>query len=304
MNVDTRNARATEGLMGSIAPGNWLPALPDGNFLGPRPVGLPERYGQLYGKFGNAWRVTDATTLFDYAAGTSTKKFTDENYPGYASRSCALPQQKAPQKTVTLEQATSNCAGITAQERKANCLQDVMVTGEVGFAKTYLLTDQIQHKPVPTPPVLVSPHDNQADLPNLVTVTWKKAPDVDGKPVTYRTCLWIAGQVPTPNDCEPVAAASPGWSWGILYTGWVILVLLGLLLLALLIWLGTNRGILKLVAAVILVAVILAYFIGQTRPLSTTVARLDPATAYLWKVIAEDATGVRVESETRRFTVR
>jgi hypothetical protein len=302
MNVDTRNARAIEGLIGSIAPGNWLPALPNGSFLGPRPAGLPERYQQLYGKFGNSWRVTDATTLFDYAAGTSTKTFTDESWPGNSPKSCVRPQQKAPQKTLPLEEATKRCGGIVDEGRRGNCLQDVMVTGEVGFAKTYLLTEQIQRKRVPSPPVLVSPEDNQADLTNSVTVTWKKAPDVDGKALTYRTCMWIAGQVPTPNDCD--AVASPGWSWGILYTGWVVLVLVGFFLLTLLIWLGTERKILKLVTAAILAAVILAYFIGQIRPLSTTVARLESSTAYLWKVIAEDAHGVRVESETRRFTVK
>src|SRR5262249_31523454 len=38
LNINVRQARGTEGLMGSIAPGNWLPGLPDGTLLGPRPA--------------------------------------------------------------------------------------------------------------------------------------------------------------------------------------------------------------------------------------------------------------------------
>ena len=75
-------------------------------------------------------------------------------------------------------------------------------------------------------------------------------------------------------------------------------------MLALLIWLDKKRSFLKYVAATILVAAILAYFIGRAQPVATTVAQLEPGTAYLWKVIAEDSNGTRVESETRRFTVK
>jgi len=300
MNVDTRNARETEGLIGSIAPGSWLPALPDGSTLGPRPAALAQRYQDLYQKFGNAWRVTDATSLFDYAFGASTKTFTDETWPGDAPRSCAIRQQKAPLKTLTQEEAARQCSGINAADRRANCIQDVMATGESGFAKTYLLTEQIERRPVPAPPSLVYPEDNKADLSNSVTFTWNKAPDVGGKPLIYRACTWVAGQTITQNDCD--AISSPPWSQGTLYTGLVGLA--GFLLLALLIWLDKKRSFLKYMAVAILAVAILAYLIGRARPVAITVAQLEPGTAYLWKVIAEDSNGTRVESETRRFTVK
>src|SRR5262249_38311411 len=72
LNIDSNNVRATEGLMGLIAPNEWLPALPDGRTLSPRPPGLGTRYRQLYEELGEAWRVHDSTSLFDYPSGRST----------------------------------------------------------------------------------------------------------------------------------------------------------------------------------------------------------------------------------------
>jgi hypothetical protein len=46
--------------------------LPDGEVL-QQPLTTTE----LYGTFANAWRVTQATSLFDYGPGRSTATFTD-----------------------------------------------------------------------------------------------------------------------------------------------------------------------------------------------------------------------------------
>jgi len=53
------------GIAGAIVKGSWLPALPDGTSMGPMPASLHDRYVDLYQKFGNAWRVTDKTSLFE-----------------------------------------------------------------------------------------------------------------------------------------------------------------------------------------------------------------------------------------------
>lgn len=194
MNIDARNARATEGVMGAIAPGNWLPALPDGSFMGPRPVDLHQRYRDLYEKFADAWRVSDATTLFDYAPYTSTGTFTIDSWPEESPYSCVLPDgeesTKPPVQPLALEVAEQHCSDIVADDRRANCEQDVMVTGEPGFAKTYLLTEQIEHNAIPTAPVLVFPKNNKTHLAKTVTFTWKTASDLDGDPITYRHCVW------------------------------------------------------------------------------------------------------------------
>lgn len=302
MNIDTRHVRATEGLMGAIAPGNWLPALPDGSLMGPKPADLNQRYDDLYEKFGNAWRVTDATTLFDYAPGTSTETFTIKSWPGGESpNSCELPgEPTSPLEPLPLEVAEQYCSDIVDDDRRANCVQDVMVTGEPGFAQTYLLADQIDRNAIPTAPVLVFPEDFKTDLVTPITFTWNKATDLDGDPITYRHYVWPVDERPNNNDAEPVSMDT-----GISYA--LLLGLLGLLLFALLIFIGMKKksGLLVLVAIAILAATILAYYyIGGNGTVSKTVSELESGKAYFWKVIAEDGKGGTVESETRRFEIK
>ncbi|HET9765747.1 MAG TPA: Ig-like domain repeat protein [Thermoanaerobaculia bacterium] len=126
----------TGGLVGAIPRGSWLPALPDGSSMGPRPAALHDRYVDLYQKFGQAWRVTDSTSLFDYAPGTSTDTFTLETWP-MESPPCVLPQT-TPVKPLSLAAAERACRRIADRNTRANCVFDVRVTGEPGFAKTYL----------------------------------------------------------------------------------------------------------------------------------------------------------------------
>ncbi|HEY6392129.1 MAG TPA: hypothetical protein VIX89_12670 [Bryobacteraceae bacterium] len=312
MNVDVRQARATQGVMGAIAPGNWLPELPDGSFLGPRPTDLHQRFLTLYGKFANAWRVSDATSLFDYAPGTSTGTFTIASWPVENPRSCTLPRgepgtppNKPPAKALTLEAAKQQCRAIVADDRRANCEQDVMVTGETGFAATYLQAEKIERNAPPTVPVAVLPEDNKVDLGNEVTFTWKKSSDPDGDPVTYKYCVWDSRERFTFNACGPVTVP-PAWRTnGSLHAGVVALV--GCLLLAVLLFKGLKKkpGILSLAVIVIVAAVILAFYVGRTDKLSKSVAKLDaPSKTYFWKVIAEDDKGRSAESETHRFTVK
>lgn len=211
LNIDTRNARATEGVIGAIAPGNWLPALPDGTLMGPRPASLHQRYVDLYEKFANAWRVSDATTLFDYAPGTSSATFTVKGWPAEAPKACTLAQQpggpiaKEPQKPLLPEEAQKLCGDIVATARRANCAKDVGLTGEAGFAKAYLLTEQIERNAMPTTPALLFPGNFKSDLADTVTFTWKRSSDKDGSPLTYRHCLWIVSERQTYNNCQAVS---------------------------------------------------------------------------------------------------
>ncbi|MGZ4787739.1 MAG: Ig-like domain repeat protein, partial [Terriglobales bacterium] len=140
LNVDVLRTPSVEGLMGALMPGSWLPALPDGSSLGTKPAAPHQRYVELYEKFGNAWRVTDRTSLFDYAPGTSTDTFTNKNWPP-ENGSCTLPNQTA----VTPgnpRMAALACREVTDKGLHADCLFDVAVTGNTGFAKTYILTQK------------------------------------------------------------------------------------------------------------------------------------------------------------------
>jgi lysyl endopeptidase len=129
------------GLMGPIAPGSWLPALSDGTTVGPKAATVPQRYDQLYHKFGDSWRVKQADSLFDYSAGTSTATFTMKSWP-LTQPPCVVPHNE-PAKPLDIATAEKYCAEVTDRQMKANCIFDVRVTGEPGFAKLYMTTQKI-----------------------------------------------------------------------------------------------------------------------------------------------------------------
>jgi Bacterial Ig-like domain (group 3) len=143
LNVNVYGTTADKAIFGKLARGSWLPALPDGTSLEPKPDALHRRYVDLYGKFADAWRVTDATSLFDYAPGTSTATFTDRGWPRENPQSCAIPGQPSAQP-VDVGVAQKQCSAIVDNNMKADCVFDVSVTGFTGFAQTYLLTQQRQ----------------------------------------------------------------------------------------------------------------------------------------------------------------
>ena len=143
MNVDVINTHAREGLVGAITTGDWLPLLPDGTSLGPRPASLNQRYVDLNQRFADAWRVTNATSLFDYAPGTSTATFTDKTWPPNRPPCVAPGNSAPPQKTIGSERALEICRNIKNKTMRAQCVFDVSVTGESGFARTYLKTQTV-----------------------------------------------------------------------------------------------------------------------------------------------------------------
>jgi hypothetical protein len=141
LNVNVHRTTASEGTMGAIAPGSWLPALPDGSSLGPRPAAAADRYADLYRRFAAAWRVTPATSLFDYAPGTSTATFTLAEWPRQQAP-CTVPLAPVA-KPLSEAVAKASCEGIRDKRRWENCVFDVRATGETGFAKTYLITERL-----------------------------------------------------------------------------------------------------------------------------------------------------------------
>ena len=143
LNVNVYGTTATEGIYGKLAQYSWLPALPGGTSLGPKPDSLHQRYVDLYAKFADAWRVTDATTLFDYAPGTSTATFTLAGWPRENPQSCAIEGQPSAGPPVEVGVAQRSCSAITDNNMKADCVFDVSVTGYTGFAQTYRFTQQL-----------------------------------------------------------------------------------------------------------------------------------------------------------------
>ena len=136
LNLNVYQNTATEGVWGKLAVESWLPALPDGTSVGPKPGPLPQRYDVLYKKFAEAWRVTDSTSLFDYAPGKGTKDFTLADWPRFNAQSCKIDGQP-PAQPATPAIAARACRAIKNEKQKADCIFDVTVTGETGFGRTY-----------------------------------------------------------------------------------------------------------------------------------------------------------------------
>lgn len=199
LNVNVYGTSAHQGTMGKLAARSWLPALPDGSSLGAKPASEADRYQALYEKFADAWRVTDQTSLFDYEPGTNTATFTRDEWPRNHPQSCAIEgQTSAP--SATEEVAQQACANVVDGTKRADCVFDVMVTGNAGFGKSY----EVMQRFNPLPPGWYSP-----------------------EPVKAPACK----DCPTCKECPPAPPAKDPW-----WCCWFVIVL-GLVQLALLVFL-------------------------------------------------------------------
>jgi hypothetical protein len=111
------------------------------------PSPLHERFVGLYEKFTDAWRVTKENSLFDYAPGTSTDTFTMHNWPP-EHPPCSIPGTISAEP-VSEHVAKQACQSVTGQN--ANCVFDVMVTGNPAFATTYAFSQGLQANPETKP---------------------------------------------------------------------------------------------------------------------------------------------------------
>jgi len=141
------------------------------------PGPLHDRFVDLYQKFADAWRVTDKSSLFDYASGTSTDTFTMSNWPP-ENPPCTIPHTK-PARPASRLIALRACRPIRDENTHANCVFDVIVTGNPGFAKTYLLSQRIRTGSTTT------------------TVTDDKNPTKIEEPVTFTATVTAGKGVPT-----------------------------------------------------------------------------------------------------------
>ena len=110
------------------------------------PASLADRFAVLYGKFARTWRVSDATSLFDYEAGQTPKSFVDPGWPATANKCQVSVLGGAPlvKEPVSPDTATQACAGVPDKQAREQCVFDVQVLGDVGAVKAYLRTLEIR----------------------------------------------------------------------------------------------------------------------------------------------------------------
>ncbi len=214
LNVDVNASRATDGLMGTIAPQNWVPALSDGSELGPRPAALADRYQQLYVKYADSWRVTKTNALFDYAAGVDTTKYTLSSWPGFQPQSCIVPKNwtwnpRLP-KRLTADDAKRLCSNVADPTTQENCMADVIITGEPNFARLYLGGEQIKLNARPQQVVLEKPDQFAEQTGRNVEFAWKPTSDKNQGKLTYMHCLWAQGEKLGRKHCRDVPEGGTG----------------------------------------------------------------------------------------------
>ena len=151
-----KNALASvRGLAGDVPAGNWLPRLPNGTAVGPMPASLHNRYVTLNKTFGNAWRVTNSNSLFDYAPGTSTANFTNAAWPVENAKTCAVPNVKTIPH-ISAAAAEEACKSITNSTLHSSCVFDVQMTGITRFSETYAVNERV-HTNLLVKPIILKP---------------------------------------------------------------------------------------------------------------------------------------------------
>ena len=155
LNVEVLHTPAREGTMGNIFGTDWLPRAPSGTSFGPKPAGLAARHLVLNRAFADAWRVTKVTSLFDYAAGTSTANFTERSWPPPPGASCQTIRSnpwpggkpRKPVKPMNPEEAQRLCRRIQDPAAFENCVFDMTATGNPALVDAYLLTLKVRALP-------------------------------------------------------------------------------------------------------------------------------------------------------------
>jgi FtsP/CotA-like multicopper oxidase with cupredoxin domain len=152
LNVTVAHTDADMGLMGRIPPQTWLPLLSNGASVGPKPLDPHDRYIALYRTFADAWRVTDKTSLFFYAPGTSTQTFTDRDWPAEeppcekVKPEFQIPGANPPRDGIKEEDAEWICNPVTIDDLHRGCVFDVATTGDKAFVQLYLLQQEVRLK--------------------------------------------------------------------------------------------------------------------------------------------------------------
>jgi hypothetical protein len=237
LDVSVSNTRADEGVMGFVPKEGWLPRLRNGVDVGPRPASLHDRYVTLYKTFADSWRVTNKTSLFVYARGTSTKTFTDPDWPAEKlpcklKREFQIPGVRVHQG-MPAARAEMICRVVSDKALYKNCVFDLTTTGDETFAKGYAFAEEIRLystsvkiacQPAPRGRAYHRPPRVTPDVPaqpvvHSVVVTATVIPLTPGRPIPTGTVTVFIDGVPMNRPIEldgrgrarlRIAALKPG----------------------------------------------------------------------------------------------
>lgn len=205
LNVSVSHTDADQGLMGRIPPQTWLPLLPNGASVGPKPAALHERYIALYRTFANAWRVTAQTSLFVYAPGTSTKTFTDVDWPAEkppckeVKPEFQIPGANPPLVGIKPEIAERICKPVTEDDLHKGCVFDVATTGDKTLVANYLLAQELRLRATAVQIVADKPRTRPGEP---VTFTAIVSALTSGRPIPTGTITVLVDDVAVEKPIE------------------------------------------------------------------------------------------------------
>jgi FtsP/CotA-like multicopper oxidase with cupredoxin domain len=205
LNVSVSHTDADQGLMGRIPPQTWLPLLPNGASVGPKPAALHDRYIALYRTFADAWRVTDKTSLFVYASGKSTKTFTDRDWPAekppckQVKPEFQIPGANPHLAGIKPSLAERICNPVTADDLHKGCVFDVATTGDKNLVKLYLLAQELRLNGTAVQIVSDKPRTRPGEP---VTITATVSALASGRPIPTGTITFLVDDVAVAKPIE------------------------------------------------------------------------------------------------------
>ncbi len=121
-----------EGLLGNFD------GSPENDLVGKNSVKLGPSFTRddINGSLAEAWRVSQATSLFDYEPGQSTATFIDPTFPAKNLDVAGLANRETAEKTCRED-------GITDQRLLDDCILDLAATGEFIFGSRYAHAQQV-----------------------------------------------------------------------------------------------------------------------------------------------------------------
>jgi hypothetical protein len=146
------------GLLAPVPPSAkfFVPALPDGSTL-PAPLDRHDRWHLLYEVLAPAWRVSQATSLFDYEGGRTPDSYVVADFPPEQA-----PLSIEDVDPAALAPARTACAQVTDPDLADQCAFDVATTGSDEYVALYLVSNDLEERgpaaldpvpnPTPTPP--------------------------------------------------------------------------------------------------------------------------------------------------------
>jgi hypothetical protein len=136
LNVKVTPAVSRRGLLEGLL-GNF-DGSPENDLIGKNNVKLGRSFTRddINGSLAEAWRVSQATSLFDYEPRQSTATFIDRTFPAKDLEVAGLANRETAEKTCRED-------GITDQRLLDDCILDLAATGEFIFGSRYAHAQQV-----------------------------------------------------------------------------------------------------------------------------------------------------------------